>query len=63
VETAILDNPSAANFEELGELYWDEKQYEKAREAFDAPRNKIPLLLRRLQWPVLARYMSSNGVL
>jgi hypothetical protein len=63
VETAILDNPSAANFEELGELYWDEKQYEKAREAFDAPRNKIPLLLRRLQWSVLARYMSSNGVL
>src|SRR5579864_3099701 len=35
VETAILDNPSAANFEELGELYWDEKQYAKAREAFD----------------------------
>ena len=34
VEAAILDNPSAANFEELGELYWDEKQYEKAREAF-----------------------------
>ena len=35
VETAILDNPSAANFEELGELYWDEGQYAKAREAFD----------------------------
>jgi hypothetical protein len=35
VETAILDNPSAANFEELGELYWDEKQYAKALEAFD----------------------------
>ena len=35
VETAIFDNPSAANFEELGELYWDEKQYGKAREAFD----------------------------
>jgi hypothetical protein len=35
VETAILDNPSAANFEELGELYWDEKQYAKAKEAFD----------------------------
>jgi hypothetical protein len=35
VETAILDNPSAANFEELGELYWDEKQYAKAQEAFD----------------------------
>lgn len=35
VETAILDNPSPANFEELGELYWDEKQYDKAREAFE----------------------------
>src|SRR6202140_62595 len=35
VETAIIDNPSAANFEELGELYWDEKQYAKAQEAFN----------------------------
>jgi|SRR5437588_4893652 len=35
VETAIIDNPSAANFEELGELYWDQKQYAKAQEAFD----------------------------
>jgi hypothetical protein len=35
VETAILDNPSAANLEELGELYWDEKQFQKSREAFD----------------------------
>ena len=36
VETAIIDNPSAANFEELGELYWDEKRYAKAKEAFDS---------------------------
>src|SRR3984957_11251845 len=35
VETAIIDNPSAANFEERGELYWDEKQCAKAQEAFD----------------------------
>lgn len=35
VETAILDNPSAANFEELGQLYWDEKRYAKAKGAFD----------------------------
>ncbi len=34
VETQILDNPSAANYEELGELYKDQKQYEKARDAF-----------------------------
>ena len=35
VEAQILDNPSVANLEELGELYWDEKDYTKAREAFD----------------------------
>ena len=35
VETAIIDNPSAANFEELGELFWDEKKYAKAKDAFD----------------------------
>ena len=35
VERDILDNPSAANLEELGELYWDEKEYAKARQAFD----------------------------
>jgi hypothetical protein len=35
VETRILDNPSIDNLEDLGELYWDEKDYAKAREAFD----------------------------
>src|SRR6266436_115173 len=34
LETHILDNPSAGNYEELGELYKDQKQYAKAREAF-----------------------------
>jgi hypothetical protein len=34
VETLILENPSAANYEELGELYKDQKQFAKAREAF-----------------------------
>jgi hypothetical protein len=34
VETQILVNPSAANYEELGELYKDQKQFAKAREAF-----------------------------
>ena len=34
-EAQILDNPSVANLEELGELYWDEKDYPKAREAFN----------------------------
>jgi hypothetical protein len=35
VEAQIFDNPSVANLEELGELYWDEKDYTKAREAFN----------------------------
>jgi hypothetical protein len=35
VETDILDNPSPANYEELGELYKDQKQYEKALDAFN----------------------------
>lgn len=34
VETQILDNPSAANYEELGELYKDQKEFAKACEAF-----------------------------
>jgi hypothetical protein len=34
VETDIMDNPSAANYEELGELYKDQGQFEKGREAF-----------------------------
>ena len=64
VETAIIDNPSAANFEELGELYWDEKQYAKAREAFDhaiATRSDSPhcfyrrgLCLMALEQPAAA---------
>ena len=35
VETAILDNPSVANYEELGDLLREEKQFAKAREAYD----------------------------
>jgi len=35
MELTIIDNPSAGNYEDLGELCWDQKQYAKAREAFD----------------------------
>ena len=35
LEAVILDNPSAGNYEELGELCWDQKQYARARDAFD----------------------------
>lgn len=34
VETQILDNPSPANYEELGELYKDQREFAKGREAF-----------------------------
>lgn len=34
VETDILDNPSPANYEELGELYKDQREFAKGREAF-----------------------------
>jgi hypothetical protein len=34
LEMQILDNPSAGNYEELGELCLEEKNYAKAREAF-----------------------------
>ena len=32
LETLILDNPSAGNLEELAELYFDQKNYQKSRE-------------------------------
>jgi hypothetical protein len=35
VEVTVAENPSVANLEELGELFWDDKQYAKARETFD----------------------------
>jgi tetratricopeptide (TPR) repeat protein len=35
LETLILDNPSAGNLEELAELYSEQKNFKKAREALD----------------------------
>jgi hypothetical protein len=35
LEIAILDNPSAGNYEELGDLYMDEGKFALARTAFD----------------------------
>src|SRR5215471_18411632 len=34
VETDIIDNPSPANYEELGELYKDQGEFARGREAF-----------------------------
>jgi hypothetical protein len=31
----VMDNPSPGNFEELGDLYFEEKKYKLARECFD----------------------------
>src|SRR5208337_533398 len=35
LEAAVLDNPSGGNYEELGDLYMDEGNFELARAAFD----------------------------
>ena len=35
LEAAILDNPSAGNYEELGDLYLEEGQYARSRQAYD----------------------------
>src|SRR5206468_7676367 len=35
LEAAVLDNPSAGNYDELAELYFDQKQYAQAREALN----------------------------
>src|SRR6266571_100822 len=34
IETQILDNPSAGNYEELGELCFEQKEYSRARDGF-----------------------------
>lgn len=35
LESMIIDNPSVGNYEELGDLYLDDKQYAKALECLD----------------------------
>jgi hypothetical protein len=35
LEAAILDNPSAGNYEELGQIYLDEGRWAKAKDAYD----------------------------
>ena len=45
LETAILDNPSSGNYEELGDLYFDDGKLARAREAYDkaiAARSTTP---------------------
>ena len=51
LEAAVLDNPSIGNYEELGDLYLDDRKYAKARECFDrviSPRSdSVDPLYRR----------------
>ncbi|HZD96006.1 MAG TPA: tetratricopeptide repeat protein [Candidatus Sulfotelmatobacter sp.] len=35
LETMVLDNPSAGNYEELADLYLEQKKFEKAKECYD----------------------------
>src|SRR5207247_9772209 len=35
LEAAILDNPSAGNYEELADLYSEEKKFARARQCYD----------------------------
>jgi len=35
LELMILDNPSAGNLEELADLYFEQKKYQKARDCYD----------------------------
>ena len=45
LEAMVLDNPSAGNYEELADLYLEQKEYARAREAYSkaiSPRTNIP---------------------
>ncbi len=35
LEAAVIDNPSAGNYEELGDLYLEERKYARSRQCFD----------------------------
>ena len=35
LEAAVIDNPSAGNYEELGQIYLDLKKWSKAKDAYD----------------------------
>jgi len=50
LEAAILDNPSAGNYEELGDLYARRRKYARARECFNrsiSARTDSPILFTR----------------
>jgi hypothetical protein len=44
LEGLVLDNPSVGNYEELGDLYLDDRQFARARECFDKVLAKTPTI-------------------
>jgi hypothetical protein len=40
LEATVLQNPSAGNYEELGDLYLEEKKYARAKECYDTAISK-----------------------
>ena len=52
LETAVRDNPSAGNYEELGDLYMDDGKLQLARAAFD----------KAIKPPALIRWIRFTGV-
>jgi hypothetical protein len=65
LEAAILDNPSIGNYEELGDLYLDDRQFARARECFDRVIAKSdgidPLYRRALSAIALNDYQAAAG--
>jgi hypothetical protein len=50
LEAAIVDNPSVGNYEELGDLYLDDRQFARAKDCYDrvlARSDSIDALYRR----------------
>ena len=66
LEAIVLDNPSPGNFEELGALHLEEKNYARARECFDRSLRRggiIPIhftggLWQRWGWGILRRRLA-----
>jgi len=63
VKTALLDNPSAANYEELGDLLFEEDQFAEAREAYnkclDVRGDSLHVFYRRAQCAMAANDFQS----
>jgi hypothetical protein len=66
LQLAIIDNPSIGNYEELGDLYLDDKQYALARESLTkvidkSPGTPDPFYRRALAAIAMDDYQSALG--